>query len=173
MSPFLVFVGFLVSIVLVGKIVSKITGSKVYYVETFPLEVGEHSLWEDTAADVYPVPTHRALIVSYRRARRSAVRVTNRRIIAGTKPLFGSKHMVQHVLYPSDRKLPEEADRIGGGLLTRGFQVLVFQRAKIEVHASSTPPFVDLSLDPALSSSMNLERYRIYSDALLAFRSPE
>src|SRR3954464_3285576 len=110
MSPYLVFVCFLAGMLLVGKIVSKITGSKVYYLETFPLEEGEHALWEDSAADVYPIPTRRALIVSYLRARRSAVRVTNRRIIAGTKPLFGSKHLVQHVLYPSDRELPEEAD---------------------------------------------------------------
>jgi hypothetical protein len=172
-NPFLVFFCFLAGMVIVGKVVSKITGSKAYYLESFPLEEGERILWQDMAADAYPIPTRRALIVTYRRARRGAVRVTNRRIIAGTKTLFGANHVVQHVLYPSDRAYPSEANAIGGGLLTRGFQVLVFERLKVVVHASETTPFADLSLDQALSSSLNLERYRIYSDAIQAFCIPE
>ena len=164
---------FLAGMVIVAKIVSKITGSKAYFFETFPLEEGERILWQDLAADAYPIPTRRALIVTYRRSRRGAVRVTNRRIIAGTKSLFGPNHLIQHVLYPSDRSYPAEASSIGGGLLTRGFQVFVFERLTVVVYASEKPPFVDLSLDRTLSSSMNLERYRIYSDAIAAFCLPE
>jgi hypothetical protein len=159
--------------VLFGFIVSRITGARAQFMETLALESGERVLWEDLTADAYPIPTRRALYTTYRRSRRGAVRVTNLRIICGSKSLFGEKHMVLHVLYPSDRAHPKEADAIGGGLLTRGYQAFVFQRVTAQVHTAENAPYVELTLDPALASSMNLQSYRIYSDRVEAFCLPE
>jgi hypothetical protein len=172
-NPFLELLCGLAGIVLFGFIVSRITGARAQFLETLALESGERVLWEDLAADAYPIPTRRALYTTYRRSRRGAVRVTNLRIISGTKSLFGAKHMIMHLLYPSDRAYPKEAEAIGGGLLTRGYQALVFQRLTAQVHAMDKAPYVELSLDPALASSMNLQSYRIYSDRLEAFCLPE
>jgi hypothetical protein len=77
------------------------------------------------------------------------------------------------MLYPSDRAYPAQASSVGGGLLTVGYQVFVFQRSTADVHAADTKPFVDLTLDPALASSMNVERFRIYTDRIAAFCLPE
>lgn len=173
MNPFLAFLGCLGGIVLLGFVVSRLTGARAQFLENFPLEPGERLLWEDLSADGYPVSTHTALLVSYRRGRRGAVRVTNRRILSGTKPLFGSRHMITHVLYPSDRALPDEADRVGGGLLTRGYRSFVFERASRVAHMAERAPFVELRLDPTRASSLNVSCYRIYTDAIATFRLPD
>jgi len=172
-NPFLAFLGCLAGIVLIGFVVSRLTGARAQFLEHFPLEPGELVLWEDFAADSYPVPSHTALVVSYRRARRGAVRVTNRRILSGTKMLFGSKHMITHVLHPSDRALPAEANNVGGGLLTRGYQILVFERASMVAHIAERAPFLELRLDSTRASSLNLSRYRIYTDSIATFRLPD
>jgi hypothetical protein len=172
-SSILLFLGCLAGIVLIGWVVSKLAGTKAQFLETFPLEPGERVLWEDLSADAYPVLTQRARYVTYARLGRGAVRVTTLRIIAGTKPLFGSKHMIEHVLYPADRPYPEEATGISGGFLKYGFQVLVFERSSVERHATDKHPFVELTLTPSVGSSTNLDAFRIYSDALAAFLLPE
>jgi hypothetical protein len=169
----LAFFGCLAGIVLIGWVVSKLAGTKAQFLETFALERGERVLWEDLSADAYPVLTQRARYVTYATLRRGAVRVTTRRIIAGTKPLFGSKHMIQHVLYPADRPYPEEAKGISGGLLKYGFKVLVFERSSVQTHATGKYPFVELTLTPSVGSSTNLDAFRIYSDAVTAFLLPE
>lgn len=173
MNPFLAFLGCLGGIVLLGFVVSRLTGARAQFLENFPLEPGEHVLWEDLSADAYPVTTHTALVVSYRRARRGAVRVTNRRILSGTRTLFGSRHLLVHILHPSDRALPDEASSVGGGLLTRGYQILVFERASMVAHIAERAPFIELRLDPTRASSLNLSRYRVYSDSISTFRLPE
>ncbi|HEY4160147.1 MAG TPA: hypothetical protein VGM29_18670 [Polyangiaceae bacterium] len=173
MNPFLVFVACLAGLVLVAFIVSRITGARAAYIESFTLEAGERVLWEDPLADAYPIPIRRALITSYRRSRRWVVRVTDRRIIVGCKALFSAKHMIMHVLYPSDRAFPDEANHVGGGLLTRGYQTFVFERASMARTSSNPNAFVDVSLSAALPSSTNLSAFRIYSDRLESFCLPE
>jgi hypothetical protein len=172
-NPLLVFLCFIGGMFLLAFAVKKITGAKAYYVETFPLESGERVLWEDSAADAYPIAKRRALYVSYRRSRRARVRVTNLRIIAGAKALLRSEHMVLHVLYPSDRQFPEQAHELGGGLLTVGYQAFVFERTSAVEQATDKPYYIELKLDPNVDSSINLSTYRIYTDAIAAFRLPE
>ncbi|HEY4104166.1 MAG TPA: hypothetical protein VGM44_09750 [Polyangiaceae bacterium] len=169
MNSVLLFIGFLAAMLLVGWVVKKITGAKAYFVETFPLEMGERVLWEDALADAYPIPSRQALYVSYRRLTRSMVKVTNCRIIVGAKALFRAEHMVLHVLYPADRQYPEQAKSLGGGLLSVGYQALVFDPASIVKQMSEKPPYIELALDQDVPSSVNLRAYRIYTDAIDTF----
>ncbi len=176
MNPALAFVCCLAGIVLIAFIVSRITGARTHYLETFALEPGELVLWEDLAADAYPIPKRQALITTYRRSRRHAVRVTNLRILSGCVSLFGSNHLLQHVLYPSDRAFPGEADTLGGGLLTRGYETFAFEHTSLERGArepNDTHAYVEVTLSPSVASSINLIKFRIYSDRLEGFRLPE
>ncbi len=173
MNPFLEFFGFLAGMVGLAFVVSRITGARTQYLEGFPLENGERVLWEDQAADAYVYAGRRALITTYSRSRRSAVRVTTLRIIFGNRSLFGPKHIVQYMAFPSDRAFPSEANSVGGGLLTRGFEAIVFDRAGVVTHTTDTRAFVELRLDPAITSSLNRQSLRIYSDLLQSFRLPD
>ena len=167
------FLGFLAVLVAVASLVKKITGAKTYLVETFPLEPGERVLWEDGAADAYPIPNQQAAYVSFRRLQRVHVKVTNLRVVCGMKGLFGSSHVVQHVLYPSDRAYPEQARALGGGLLTVGYQVFVFERASLVVHGEGKRAYVELTLDPSLDSSRNLRAFRVCTERAASFTLPE
>lgn len=173
MGSVVLFLACLFGIAALGFIVSRITGARAQYVETFALEDGERVLFRDPFADAYPVPKHRAKFVTYRRPRRGAALVTNLRIVLGTKPLFDSRHMIQYVLYPSDRPLPAEAQSIGGGLFKRGYTTLVFDRAVMNKHAAEKHPFVELGLNAAAASSVTLDSFRIYTDDVQAFRLPD
>ena len=176
MNPALAFVCCLGGIVLIAFVVSRITGARAHYLEAFALQPGERVLWEDLGADAYPIQKRRALITSYVRSRKYGVRVTSLRILSGRLALFGSKHMVQHVLYPSDRAFPNEADTLGGGLLTRGYETFVFERASQERGAGKSDgrdAYVEVTLSPSVASSMNLIKFRIYSEQLESFRLPE
>ncbi|HEX3853075.1 MAG TPA: hypothetical protein VHW01_19065, partial [Polyangiaceae bacterium] len=134
---------------------------------------GEELLWEDARADAYPIPSRQAAFVGYRRLARSMVKVTNRRIICGAKALFRADHMVLHVLYPADREYPEQARSIDGGLFKVGYQTLVFEPASVVKHANEKPSYVELELDQAAPSSINLRAYRIYTDVIDAFGLPQ
>jgi hypothetical protein len=173
MNPVLVFVCFLAGMVAVAFVVSRITGARAQYLEAFPLEPGERVLWEDLAVDAYKVAPRWAAYSKARRSRRRAVRVTSRRILAGCIPLFGSQHMIEHVLYPSDRPFPEEANAVGGGLLTKGYATLVFEREGVTKQGSPGAEFMNLLLNPNLPSSINALSFRIYSARCDSFRLPE
>ncbi len=170
---FLIFIGCLAGIALFGFVVSKITGAKAQYLETFPLDPGERVLWEDLATDAYPIRARRGLITTYRHSRRRALRVTNLRIICACTPLFGSQHMIEHVLYPADRPFPEEGQRLGGGLLTKGYSTLVFERETAVTHTRGIHGYVELDLARAVESSLGLLKFRIYSAHLERFTLPE
>jgi hypothetical protein len=172
-NPLLTFVACLAGIVLFGFVISKLNGTKSQYLETFPLEASERVLWEDLAADSYLLLSARALRVSYRRWNRNAVRVTNTRIISGSKGLFGPKHVILHVLYPSDRRYPEEANTLTGGFFKFGYKVLVFERASAQPLSKDGKAFFELILSPSVGSSANAASFRIYSDALQTFALPE
>jgi hypothetical protein len=172
MSAFAIFLACLGAIALVGFVVSRVTGARSQYLAAFALEPGEQVLWQDELADAYPIVTRQAAFTSYRRARRYAVRVTNLRIFSACKPLFGSGHVIEHVLYPSDRPFPAEANGLSGGLFTRGYRTLVFERARIE-RTDGAESFVSLGLDPSITSSANLAAFRIYSEQLASFRLPD
>jgi len=172
MNPFLIFVCFLGGMVSVAFVVSRITGARAQFIESFPLEPGERTLWEDMEADAWPVLTHRALIQTYPRLRRGAVRVTNQRILCGTRALFSQKHMIEHVLYPSDRPFPDAANGITGGTLKNAYKTLVFERASL-ARNSDKYAFVEVMLDQRIASSLNLIKFRIYSEKLDLFALPD
>jgi hypothetical protein len=127
---------------------------------------------EDFSADSYLVLTTRALKVSYRRWHRNAVRVTNLRIISGTRPLFGPNHVIQHVLYPSDRGYPEEANTLSAGFFKYGYKLVVFDRARVRQLNEDRRPCLELRVDPAVGTG-NLASFRIYSDTLQTFCLPD
>ena len=173
MNPVLVFVCFIAGMISVAFVVSRVTGARAQYLEAFPLEPGERVLWEDLALDAYKVAPRWASYTKPRRSRRRAVRVTNRRILSGCTPLFGSKHMIEHMLYPSDRPFPAEANGVGGGLLTKGYAALVFEREGVTKQGAPGAEFINLLLNPSLPSSINALAFRIHSSRCDSFCLPE
>lgn len=156
------------AIVLIGWVVSKITGSRAYFVEDWVFEEGETVLWSDPEADSYLIPKlGQAVVMSFARLRRGSVVVTNRRIVIGSLPLRGKKHMVQYVLYP--QKTPG-TERLDGGLLTVGYQTIAYDPASLVVHATKEKPHIDLTPLPSETSSTNLETIRIFTDLAATFR---
>ena len=169
----LIFVGFLAALVLVGFVISRITGARSHFLEDWKPEPGETILFEDREADTYPVPSFgQARFVTYARPRRGFVTVTSRRILAGTRPLFSKRLMIQYVIYLGEAPGPE-AGALGGGLLTKGYQTLVVERGAIERVVQDKKPYVLLTPDSAAASSFNLQAIRIYTDAAANFPLPE
>jgi hypothetical protein len=172
-NPFLTFICFIGGMILVGLIVKKVTGVTTKFIETFPLEAGEHVVWEDRLANGYAVASLRAKYTTHFASKRRAVRVTNLRIISGTRGLFGPKHVIENVLYPSDRRYPEEANSLTGGFFKYGYKVLVFQRSTAQQFSAEKYPHVELTLDQTIGSSANLDKFRIYTETLATFRLPD
>jgi hypothetical protein len=171
MKPIGYFVLACAAIALIGWIVSKVTGSRAYFIEDWAFAEGETVLWRDDQADSYLIPKQgQAVVMSFARMRRGAVVVTNQRILIGALPLSGKKHMVQSVLYPT--KAPG-SDRLGGGLLSVGYQTLVFDPGSLDVHEKDAKPYVDLTPASGETSSTNLQTIRIFTDDAAGFRLPE
>ncbi len=168
----LAFLAAIAGIIAAGWIISKITGSKAHFIEDWKFEEGETVLWQDNEADTFIITIRgRAMITTYARPRRGAVIVTNRRIIAGTEPLFGKKKMVQYVLLPAGTE-SEPAQTLHGGLMTIGYQTFLYLPESLEIHASEKKPFVDIRPDPNPKSSTNIEKIRIYTDRAADFKLP-
>lgn len=171
MKSFAYFLLAVAAIVLIGWIVSKVTGSRAYFIEDWTYEDGETVLWRDDETDSYLVPKRgAAMVTSYSRLRRGSVVVTNRRILVGALPLWGEKHMVQYVLYPS--KAPG-SEKLDGGLLTVGYQTIVFDPTSLVVETKDAKPYVELTPRSEEVSSTNLKAVRIYTDDAASFRLPE
>lgn len=163
MKALLIFVVALAAIVFVGWLVSKLTGSRAWFIDDWKFEPGEKVLWRDDAADVYVVPTYgRAVINSVLRLRRNTVVVTDRRILVATQPLYGKKRMVQYVLWPAP-PADGNANKLDGGLLTVGYRTLVYLPEKLEPHQDSNEPYLEIAPAPGFSSSTNVSAIQIYS----------
>ena len=172
MNSILYFLAACAGIALMGWIVSKITGSSAWYIEDWTFEPGEVVLFRDDAADTYLIPElGQALIMSFARPRRGFVVVTSQRIIIGTRPLFGTKRMVQYVLYVGVSPDGSSA-RLDGGLLTRGYQTIVLLPGGIQPHPDDSKPHVDLTPLSSEPSSTNLQTIRIFTDLAASFRLP-
>src|SRR5687768_2937025 len=129
---FLIFVGALAAIVAIAFIVSRMTGARSHYIEDWKPDAGERLLFEDREADTYPVmKAGEAAFTTYGRPRRGFVLVTNRRILAGQRVLFGKKSVIQYMIYPEQARAADSG-KLGGGLLTRGYQTLLLERDGIE-----------------------------------------
>ena len=158
-------------IVLIGWIVSKVTGSRAYFIEDWTFAEGETVLWRDDQSDTYVIPKlGQAAIMSFARMRRGAVVVTNQRILVGSLPITGKKHMVMYVLYPQPAPGTEKLD---GGLLTIGYQTIAYVPASLDVHAADAKPYVDLTPLDTENSSTNLQTIRIFTDQAGNFTLPK
>ncbi len=171
MKSLLIFLAACGGIVAVGWIVSKLTGSRAFYLEDWKFADGETVLWRDEAADVFLIPTlGQARVISFARRHRSTVVVTSKRILVGAQTLFGNKRMVLQVLY---RETPADgqSEHLDGGLLTVGYQALVI-RPEVAAHLDEKQPYVDLLPADGHASSTNLQTIRIYTDSGASFRLP-
>ena len=169
----LYFLAALAAIVFIAVIVSSLTGARSQYIEDWKPDAGERILYEDREADIYPVgKLGEATFTTYGRWRRGFVIVTNRRIIAGQRILFGRKSVIQQMLYPEAVRAPG-SEKIGGGLLTRGYQTLLLEPGGIERRTDGKKPFVLLTPSPAAASSFNLAALRIYTDRAALFPLPD
>lgn len=168
----LAFFACLVCLVGLAVLINRLGGARAHYIETFELEADEQLIWRDDEADAYAVPKRRAVYVSYRRSHRSVVVVTSKRIVVATRVLLGSRHMLGHMLYPADRTHPPDAEGVSGGLFSRGYVTLLFERAPIQVQGSGDKSFVELQLNRSVASSDNLDSFRIYSSRLNGFDLP-
>ena len=170
MNAVLGFITACAAIVLVGWIVSKITGSHARFLEDWAFEPGEHVLWRDDAADVMIIPRWGgAVVMRPIRTRRWAVAVTDQRIILANRTFTG-KRMVQYVLYPTHA--PDgQSGKLGGGLLTRGYATMVIQPNVATAHQGERfqPDYVALAPVAAEVSSFNIAEIRIYSDDVAGF----
>ena len=169
MKAFLIFAAVLVGIVLVGWVVSKLTGSHAWFLDDWKFDEGEKVFWRDEAADVFVIPTHgQAVVNSVLRLHRNTVVVTDRRILVATEPLYGKKRMVQYVLWPAP-PADGNANKLDGGLLTVGYQTMVYVPGKLEAHLDSKKPYVAIAPAPGIASSTNVSSIQIYSDQLASF----
>ena len=169
----LIFIGALAAIVALAFTVSRITGARSHYIEDWKADSGEQILFEDREADTYLVPAlSKAVFTTYGRPRRGFVLVTNRRIIAGQRVLFGKKSVIQYMIYPEQTEVPD-SQRLGGGLLTSGYQSFLFKPGGIHRMPEAANPFVLLTPSPAARSSFNVEAIRIYTDHAARFPLPE
>ena len=169
----LFFVGILAAIVALAFLVSRVTGARAHYIEDWRPDEGERILFEDREADTYPVmKAGEAAFTTYGRPRRGFVLVTDLRILAGQRVLFGRKSMIQYMIYPEQARAADSG-KLGGGLLTRGYQTLLLERDGIERRADEKKPFVLLTPSPAARSSFNLRAIRIYTDQAGQFPFPE
>ena len=169
----LIFIGALAAIVALAFTVSRVTGARSHYIEDWKADPGEQVLFEDREADTYLVPAlGQAVFTTYGRPRRGFVLVTNRRIIAGQRVLFGKRSVIQYMIYP-ERAQVEDSQKLGGGLLHRGFQSLLLKPGAIQRMTDGPKPFVLLTPSPAARSSFNVEAIRIYTDHAARFPLPE
>ena len=165
----LIFLAAIGAIVALAFIVSRITGARAHYLDDWKAEEGEQILFDDRQADTYLLPKlGQAKYNSYARLKRGFVIVTNRRILAGTRPAFTKRWMIQYMMY-AERAPGDASDAIGGGLLTRGYQTFVVEPGSLRKEAEQGRAFVELTPSPAAASSLNLAAIRIYTDEAASF----
>jgi hypothetical protein len=164
----LIFLGALLGLIAVAYTVNRLRGVHAHYIDDWQPDEGEHVLFHDPEADTFIVGLNRARYVSYARPRRGAVIVTDKRILAGTKTLFGRKKMLQYMMYGGSA--PDGySGMIDGGLFTRGYQTLVFLPDAIERVVDGKRPYVVLRPSPSEQSSINIDSIRIYTDRADSF----
>jgi hypothetical protein len=171
MMSVLLFAGFIALMVGGGWLVSRITGARARFLDTWPFAADETVIWRDDGADLIEVPqVGGSTFYGGPRFHRSPALATTRRIFIASKTLRG-RPMVKYVLLPGGRTSdPAEASalgRIDRGLFKLGYSVVaVAPEARLEEH------YIALSPLPGFASSANLAEIRIYSDAPEGFRAP-
>lgn len=164
----LIFLAALLGLVAFAYTVNRVRGVRAHYLDDWNPEEGEQTLYRDAEADTFIVSVNRARFVSYARPRRGTVIVTNKRILAGTRVLFGGKIMLQYMIYPGSA-LGGFSAMIDGGLFTRGYRTLVFLPDSLERVTNVKKPCVVLRPSPSERSSINIDFIRIYTDMAESF----
>ncbi len=167
MTAILIFIAFMVGMVAFAVIRAKISGVRALMLEDWKPDEGETVIFEDRKVRL--LLTHRMGRADERPG--AFVVVTNRRLLAGQRPLFGGGSMVTHMLY-AGRARGTDADSIGGGLFRRGYQTLVAELEAVERMVEARKPYVELKLAASAVSSFNLEAFRIYTDRAAEFPWP-
>jgi hypothetical protein len=167
----LIFLGALVGLVLFAIVVNRLRGVRAHYLDDWRPDAGEQILFRDDQADTFVVPVNRARYGWYPRLRRGTVIVTDRRILAGAKALFGGRRMLQLMLYPGPAPDGWSA-RLDGGLFTRGYQTLAVMPESLERVTGEARPYLVLKPVPAERSSTNVDFIRIYTDQMAGFPLP-
>ncbi len=173
MKSLLIFVAVLAGMVILGWIVSKITGSHAYYLNEWKFDPDETVVWQDPEADVVNFArTGQARFIWYPRLHRSRVIVTNKRIIVGKKT-FSGKQQVVAVLWP--RPSPDgNSAKLGGGLLTVGYESFSYDpESMLLTHNRSDHTCIELTPMPDQMSSTNLKTFLIFSDHADTFQLPK
>ncbi len=76
------------------------------------------------------------------------------------------------MMYPGHGPV-EDAQALGGGLLTRGYQTFVLEPGRIQRSTEGSKRFVELTPSPAAKSSFNVAAIRIYTDRAAEFPLPQ
>jgi len=167
----LIFLGALVGLVALAIVVNRLRGVRAHYLDDWQPDAGEQILFRDDEADTFVMPVNRARYGAYPRLRRGTVIVTDRRILAGAKTLFGGKRMLQYMIYPGAAPDGWSA-KLDGGTFTRGYQTLGVVPESIERVLDETRPCLVLKPSPAERSSTNVDFIRIYTDQAAGFPLP-
>jgi len=160
----------------VAWIISRWTGGRPHYLETWQFEDGETVVWRDDRADIYVLTAMaRPAVVRPLRLHRAKVLVTTRRILVAMRELFTGRQRVVHVLYVGAAPKSEDTG-ISGGQFKTGYQTIVVQQGVMDVRVGEKmqpSPYVALKPDRAVPSSFNCAEFRIYTDLHESFRLPD
>jgi len=167
----LIFLGLLAFMVVLAVAVNRLRGIRAHYLDDWQPEAGERILFRDDEADTFVMPVNRARYGSYARLRRGTVIVTDRRILAGARILFGRKRMLQYMIYPGAAPGGWSA-KLDGGLFTRGYETLAVMPGIAERVLDEARPYIVLKPAPGARSSTNVDFIRIYTDWAAGFPMP-
>ena len=161
MQSFLIFVSACAMIVVIAWLVSKLTGAHARYLDHWNFDDGETTMWRDDRADVAIIMRQgqTASLVRILRLHRWSVIVTNQRVMIACKTLSG-RRMVKYVLHLG-RALDDQSQRLGGGLLTRGYTTIVMDR---EVLKAPNNAWVALRPLASAKATASLAELRIYTE---------
>lgn len=169
----LIILGVWAAMFAVAWIISRWTGGRPHYLETWRFEDGETVLWRDDRADTYILTAVNVPAIKRPlRLHRARVLVTTRRILVAVSELFTGRQRVIYVLYLG--AAPDSADTgTFGGEFKTGYQTLVMQPGVMDVRTAEPPsPYIALKPDRTVLSSFNCAEFRIYTDLYETFRLP-
>ena len=174
MKSLLFFFAFLAGMVLIAWIVSKLTGSHVYYLADWKYDADETILWRDDEADAVTLAkTGQALFMTFPRLHRSNVVVTNKRIIVAKKAAFTKRPLVMSVMWPHP-SADGQSDKLGGGVLTVGYETFAYVADSLELTTNrSKHPCIELKPMDGQASSTNISRFLIFTDKADSFQLPK
>ena len=159
----------------IAWLISRWTGGRPQYLESWRFDDGETVLWRDDRADVYVLRAMaRPAVARPLRLHRARVLVTARRIVVAMSEMFTGRQRVVYVLYEGTAPASAEVGAFGGVLKT-GYQTIVILRGLMDVRVAESmqpSPYVALKPDPAVASSFNCAEFRIYTDLYDTFLLP-